>query len=174
MNIRKYLINKKLGTFWQQEIFKNLLVTTLGEIGKTRKIDTKTFSNENDLNKEAGALWKERIQEGYEEPTALTDSEESELFQRVQKEPDFHIRIELAESGLSKISEKNRKKILQSLVKDCDCVMMGLGTADEEEYDGEDEGYPGMIQEETGLTPADAREVYNLKFLTYKENIKQI
>ncbi|TGK20357.1 hypothetical protein [Leptospira stimsonii] len=58
---------------------------------------------------------------------------------------------------------------MKSPVRDCDCVLMGLGTADGEDYDGEDEYYPQMIQEETGLTPESARNIYKKKFFAYEK-----
>ncbi|EMY79523.1 WGR domain protein [Leptospira weilii serovar Ranarum str. ICFT] len=164
--------DKTSNKFWQAECFGNTLVITEGQVGLNRKIEIKTFSHEKETSAEVETLWNEKLKEGYKKPSGLSESEEDELFRRIKKESDFHNRVEIAESGLSEISDKNRKKLLKQLIEDCDCVLMGLGTADGDEYDGEDEFYPEMIQEETGLSPVEARNVYNLKFSEYKSQLK--
>ncbi|AOP33597.1 hypothetical protein A0128_06885 [Leptospira tipperaryensis] len=74
---------------------------------------------------------------GFTRVSQLDPNMENDLLKRFEKESDFHVRLEIAESILLTVSDSNRKKLLKSLVRDCDCVLMGLGTADGEDYDGE-------------------------------------
>ncbi|MBM9576893.1 molybdate metabolism regulator [Leptospira sp. 201903070] len=167
--MQDYLFKEEDGSlrFWQTEIYEKNLVITEGRLGIDRKIEIKKYFNEKEVFQNLESLRNDTFKEGFRRASQLDPNMENEILIKIEKESDFHIRLEIAESLLLNVSDSNRKKLLKSLVRDCDCILMGLGTSDGEDYDGEDEYYPQMIQEETGLTPENARNIYKKKFFAY-------
>ncbi|RHX85594.1 molybdate metabolism regulator [Leptospira stimsonii] len=168
--IQDYLLKDENGAllFWQSEIYEKNLVITEGRFGIERRVEMKAYFDEKEVFQNLESLRNDKFKEGFTRASQLDPNMENEILIKIEKESDFHIQLEIAESLLSNVSDSNRKKLLKSLVRDCDCVLMGLGTADGEDYDGEDEYYPQMIQEETGLTPESSRNIYKKKFFAYE------
>ncbi|PJZ53560.1 molybdate metabolism regulator [Leptospira adleri] len=158
--------------FWQVEIFENILVITQGRSEMDRKIEIKSFLDHEKIISDLEKMRDEKLKEGFTSTSEIGEAEENNILKKIEREGEFHIRLEIAESILLTVSDSNRNKLLKSLVRDCDFVLMGLGTADGEYYDGEDEFYPEMIQDETGLTPENARKVYKMKLAAYENLLK--
>ncbi|WP_228005300.1 hypothetical protein [Leptospira borgpetersenii] len=164
-------------TYCQLELYGSIVVVSKGQLGKGRIITMHRETSSETAVAHLSDLRQSLVKENYVSPEPLSKKAEEQFFAdllNVSKYPEFHDGLEVAESLLLRVSNENKKKLLKILFDKADWVMMGLGTKDGPDYDGEDSYYPEMLEDETRLKPKDAREVYGAKLAHYQKLIKML